>query len=169
MSHNIHVILAKKSICDDISQKYDHAHVLDLVQDFALIPMTASLIDEIQEEFHSKKNLAEGFVFLNTEIMEFLSIISEDQSICYFETRYNGAVGTQSALMYMNKQLIGPYHTETIWDEDRKELKDIPKDHRAVNKVLYKMDVHCKYRDEFGALNLPRYNSMEIILKALNN
>lgn len=168
MSHRLKAIFSKKEIIEKVCAEYKNAYKLDLDQGFALIPYTDALSNEISLNNNSKKNLAlDKFESLSDALNEYLCRTSEDTSISYFETNYTGGTGNQSSILYINKQVIGPYHTKTIWDNKTQNLIDIPKDHRAINKVLYKMDVHSKYRDEFGTLGLPKYKSMDDIIKSI--
>ena len=54
------------------------------------------------------------------------------------------------------------------WNDKKLEIKDKPEGERAINKILYKMQVSSKYRDEFSALGLDYLISNNKIITKIN-
>jgi hypothetical protein len=168
MSHCIQVILAKEEIINNFCQKWVHARKLSLKQGFALIPMTTSLKEDIEELINNQESDSyEKLEHFSASIEELVKEESGNGAIVWFETNYSGGSGKQSAILYKNQQTEGPFNTVTTWDNIKLELTDKPAGERAINNVLHKLGVYSKYRDEFGVLNLPQLGSEEKILKKI--
>ncbi len=168
MSHCIQVILAKDEVIDVLCQKWVHARKLSLKQGFALIPMTTSLKEDIEELINNQNpDTHEKLEHFSASIEELVREESVNGAIVWFETNYSGGSGKQSAILYKDQQTEGAFKTVTTWNNIKLELSDKPAGERAINKVLHQLGVYSKYRDEFGILNLPELGSNEKIAKKI--
>lgn len=167
MSHAITAIIAKKSLSDKLVATFVNANQLNLKQDYALIPLTDALLKEIETLYNEESKQPSNLIIQNS-LSAMLKTFSKEGSILWFNTQYSGGSGEQTALIYKNEQLHGPYKTKTIWDDEKMELIDFPEGTRAINKALHQLGVYSPYRDEFGALNLPQLNSFKVIFMKMN-
>ena len=169
MAHKIQVILAKEKIIEKFCKNWVHAQKLILPQGFALIPLKINLLKDINE-LNKNNNIKpyKEFIHLSSSLQELLIAESVCCKIAYLETEYIGGNGKQSAILYSNKEIIGPFSTVTEWNDKKLEIKDKPEGERAINKILYKMQVSSKYRDEFSALGLDYLISNNKIITKIN-
>lgn len=167
MSHFIQAFIAKDFIISDICRKWSSARKLPLKQDFALLPLSEAFKNVIRDNTASTppENMTSDAE--NHWIQLFLKEQSKQGKIMWFKTSYTGASGYQEALYCEQQKLSETYYTHTKWNDIKMELVDRPKGTRAINKALYQLGVQCKYRDEFGALDLTSLHSIEFILNKI--
>ena len=169
MSHSIQVIIGKKELIDKINANLFNSSRLILNQNIAIIPLTNKLYDQISnEDDFDTKEVYEGFIYLNSSIENYLKKLSINGLIGYIETEYFGGTGTQSAILYGDKEIkIGPLITETKWDSNLETYKIKPKGRRAINLVLKELGVVKEINkfDEFESIGLNELRSNERIIK----
>lgn len=167
MSHSIQAFIAHEAVISKICEEWPDAVQLPLKQDLSLLPLTLEFKERLMQQYPTSER-GDNFKKQELFVLElFMKEQSKKGKIVWFKTSYSGGSGFQEALYCSNQQLEGPYLTQTSWNDIKLELVDAPKGIRAINKALYKLGVHCKYRDEFGALELPSLNSLSLILKKI--
>jgi hypothetical protein len=167
MSHSIQAFIAHKTVILKICEEWPDAVQLPLKQDFSLLPASPEFVASLKDKYAQTEAVNSSVNLELTVLKLFMTEQSKKGKIVWFKTSYSGGSGFQEAFFCSNQHLEGPYRTETNWNNIKLELVDAPKGIRAINKALYKLEVHCKYRDEFGALELPSLNSLSLILKKI--
>jgi hypothetical protein len=152
MSHYIHSIICKTEQIKTIANKLQNAKFANLRQDITLIPMTDELFDTITESADFKKDdiPTDKFTYANSSILGLLCEISIEVAIGYIETDYFGGTGTQTAILFEQGKVYGPYFTDD----------NLPDQKRAINRILEKLGVTKKdYYDEFAAVGLSDFRN----------
>lgn len=147
MGHNISAIIGRQSTIQKLADTWISAPVIELPQEFAMVFLTDTLIESIEELNHISDD------FCCPELCNF-SIIAEQllqefslhTRLAYIETDYFGGVGTQGGVLYENgKILIKPRSGEG-----------------TINEMLKELGVSCmRGLDEFDSLKLGNYRHMQ--------
>jgi hypothetical protein len=157
MSHYIQAIIFKTEQVKSIADKFPNSRFANLRQGITLIPMEDELFDFITESSVIKNNdiPTDNFTYVNSSIFGLLCDISRNCQIGYIETDYFGGTGTQTAILFDNGKVYGPYHTNTV--------KQAPK--RAINTILEKLGVSKQhYWDEFEAIGLSDFRNNSVMI-----
>lgn len=147
MGHNISAIIGRRNTIQKLADTWIDASVIELPQEFAMVFLTDTLIESIEELNHISDD------FCCPELCNF-SIIAEQllqefslhTRLAYIETDYFGGVGTQGGVLYEDgKILIKPRSGEG-----------------TINELLKELGVSCMSGlDEFDSLKLGNYRHMQ--------
>ncbi|MSU79776.1 MAG: hypothetical protein EXS16_17020 [Gemmataceae bacterium] len=152
MGHNLCAVIGPKTNVSKFAATW-LVRFVELPENFALIPMTTLLADNIVDLANVvKPDPYPGFQLLSAAVAEALESDSDHGVLGYFETDYFGGVGSQRAIGWKDRRLfVGPHVSETIWTNDGLQ-SDAPKD-RAITRMLTSFGVWTKPNvDPFDAL-----------------
>lgn len=146
MGHSIQAFIGKTTVLAVKTPHLQHAHVVDLAQEFSLLPVTDELHDEVIVPGKLDLPYPE-FWKLSCGLLRLALDMSRDGPVAYVETDYHGGVGSQAAILYENETIsLGPLHAKR----------------GPINAVLQHMGViRGDARDEFETIGLSRYRSNE--------
>lgn len=161
MAHSIQAIIGRHKTLERFEKKWDNVKVVPFPQNISLIPLTYVLRNEINNEIKiSNKAFSDYFGFASEILIDILREESKNGQIGYIETDYFGGVGTQSAILFMNRETIGPFKTESS-DKNKPY---------AINKVLSMLGVKKQEaHDEFDAVGFVHIRSNDDIVKKYGN
>jgi hypothetical protein len=141
-----------------LAREYRNASVISLRQEFALLPLTEELFDELAAMKGNQQEIRdEQFFYLCSRTIEAGKLFSLQTPIAYVEMDYFGGVGTQGAVVWVSGELIfGPAVTaeQDALVGNRSEF--------AINAALRRIEVtkgNCL--DEFEAIGLDARRSNE--------
>jgi hypothetical protein len=158
MGHVLHAIIGPKVTVTAFVSRWARARLVDLPLDFALVPLTPSLHDDIVElaDIHQPDPF-HGFERLSAGIGHVLCDISRVGPFAYIETDYIGGVGVQRAVAWKGGLVLtGPFTSETFWDETGPQTK--PPGERAINRVLSAIGVWTRGDvDPFDMIGLGKF------------
>ena len=160
MAHYIKAIIGRDEYIHQLAGDWVHAIAIKLNQNFSLIKVSDALFDDVDEQINNDAtDPYQHFMYLSSSLHEVLLEKSLLEKLAYIETEYFGGIGTQSAILYeAGKVALGPFTTNDIWDKETQGFMQKPEGDRAINKVLCKLGVHCKYGlDEFDTIKLGQY------------
>lgn len=148
MGFSLQAIVATRLILLSHVKRYEHAHLISLPLDFALVPFTDQLAAEIREyDPHSiSVPLAVDCDWeLTPAAANWLHNISLSGPVAYIEDECHGGIcGQASAVWDHGEVVLGPVCTD-----------DEPGDVRAVNQALKRLGVvRGPGQDEFLTLGL---------------
>jgi hypothetical protein len=162
MSHVLHAVIGPKSAVAEFAARWHLARMIDLPQDFAMVPLTPALHDDIAElaGLNRPDPFAE-FERLSAGVEASLKEVSCTGRLGSIETDYFGGSGTQSAVAWEGGRLLaGPFRTETTWDGSAYQAP--PRGERAINRVLAALGVWTRgEKDAFDGLGLGRFRGTE--------
>lgn len=170
MSHFIQCIIGHKNGVQELSEKWEGITVLELNHDFSLIPLTDSLVADINELANlGDTPINENFELLSKSIEAVLKENSYKEPIGYIETEYHGSEGGQVGIAYSKGEILeGPKSTYTSWDNKKMLFLDKPEGMRAINTILYKLGLEERNDiDGFDNLGLGNFRTNEEIIKSL--
>jgi hypothetical protein len=146
VGHHVQAFIVRRDRTDAIRAGLREARAFALSPEWALIPMTPELFDEITDRVDGG-DLAEPAAFWLFGPAQLAWALQESQHgpIVYFETDYFGGVGTQAA---------------GAWSGDR-ELVAPTKAHGAINLALRAVGIERRSVDEFASIGLDRFRSNE--------
>lgn len=164
MSYVLNGLIARRPGLESATTRYQHARLVALRQDFALIPVTHELRDEV-----AGTGIAGGtdpypeFHFLSAALSEWALEFSANSAVAYVEVELFGGEGTKAAIVWQDGEaILGPLKSEQGWKEtvegwvpEGPALRENP-----VNQALRCLGVSCgEHLDEFAALGLGRHRS----------
>ncbi|WP_373547145.1 hypothetical protein [Chamaesiphon sp.] len=162
MGHVFHAMVGSRESVKELSNRWVLAYPISLPQNFAMIPFTAALFDDIAELM----NISDPDPFAEFErLSASAEIVIRDASqfgvLSYIETGYFGGCGTQSAIAWSRgKILLGALKSETTWNGESYEETPIGKS--AINKILSVLGVWTdRKKDEFDMLGLGNFRDTE--------
>jgi hypothetical protein len=134
MGYFIQALIGKADTFHKHASEYAHARLIPLTQEWALIPITDELHDEIGSD-----DSFDNFEKLTPALEQWAQRISSFAAVAYVEAEFFGGDGSQSAVVWANStRVIGPLHS-----------KD------AINKTLRYFGVAIgAAHDEFDAVGL---------------
>ena len=144
--------------------------VLELSDDFALIPLTDSLVEDINELVNVEDaSVNEDFEMLSKSVEAVLRENSHKEPIGYIETEYHGGEGAQVGVAYSKGKILeGPISTFTSWDNHKMMFLDKPEGKGAINTILYKLGLEERNDiDGFDNLGLGNFRTNEKIIQSL--
>lgn len=170
MGHFIQCIIGHKNRIHELSEKWIGMKVLELNPDFSLIPLTDSLIEDINELVNlGDAPINDNFELLTKSVEAILKENSYKEPIGYIETEYHGGQGAQVGIAYSKGEILeGPLSTYTSWDIKKMTFCDKPEGKGAINTILYKLGLEeRKDIDGFDNLGLGNFRSNEKIIERL--
>ncbi len=145
MGYFLQAFICKSNDAVCVADAFDKAIVIEIGQGLSMIPMTASLFDQIDNA--SGSNCIEGFDYITEKVEANILARIGDRRLSYVEAEYHGGQGGQIGVtwIYNKRQLILPFGPDTI------------------NLVLrsYGVIVKDKEHDEFDTLGLGLYRDTE--------
>src|SRR4051794_18448236 len=142
MGHKLHAVLGPKAAVTEFASRWVRARLIDLSQGFAMVPLTASLHDDIAELANLQMlDPFPGFERLSPGVEAALRAdASRAGPIGYIETDYFGGVGEQRSVAWQaGKVVAGPFVSKSEWREDGTQTE--PPGQRAVNRMLSALGV----------------------------
>jgi hypothetical protein len=137
----LEALIGKGETLKSSTTAYQHAQIILLDQEIAMIPFSDALLKEIEEKDGSEK-IEDDFYKFSSQIEMWAKNISNAGLVIYVEAEFFGGEGSQSSIAWLNgKRVFGPIH----------EL-------HAINKALRLLGVQKKKaHDEFDAIGLGRH------------
>jgi hypothetical protein len=148
MGYYLQAIMGKQQTLAQHASAFQHARVVPLAQDVAIIPMTDALYDEI-----ANGGAVERFEKLSPGVEEWLQRISVVAPVAYIEAEFFGGTGGQSAVAWSaGSRVLGPLHSQD-----------------AINETLRFFGVRVDgAHDEFDAVGLDRHRDTNEWIAAAN-
>jgi hypothetical protein len=162
MSHVLHAIVGPNATIAEFASRWWRARRINLPQDFALVPLTAALHDDIVELADVQASDAyPGFERLCANVAMILLETSKVGPVGYIETDFFGGVGVQHAVAWRGgKLLLGPFHSQTAWTAAGAQTESASQ--RAINRVLTALGVWTHgAADPFEMLALSKFRNTE--------
>lgn len=162
MSHCIQAIIAKKDVAQKIANDWVCADLVELPQEFSLIPITEPLHDDIVELVNDTGGTPHmEFDYLSSALVAMIEQSSFYGKVAYVETEYFGGVGGQSAAAWEGgKLIVPPLKTRIEWKDG--DYVQVPPGSCAINMVLARLGVYTRTeKDEFEMLGLGNHRSTE--------
>ena len=159
MGHTLHAVIGPHTV---IEKLWLETNVIQLPQEFAMVPMTAALHDDIVELVDiNKPDPYPDFERLSAGIAWLLEDRSRHGILAYIETDYFGGVGVQRAIAWQaGKIACGPILSGSSWEEQG--LVVTPSGDTAINQVLTRIGVRTdRKHDPFDMLGLVRFRHTE--------
>ena len=144
MAHYIQAIVARQIVVDSIRHAEPRLQMIPLAQDFALCPVSGEFVETVTGSAPPQET--ETFVDLTAEFTEYLRRLSRLGRIAYVETEYQGGTGGQGAAVFDSEAML----MEPTW-----------RDSGAINAALKILGVKQDQGDEFSAIGLQNYRSLE--------
>jgi hypothetical protein len=155
MSHVLHAVIGPRPAVADFASCWHLARLIDLPQDFAMVPLTAALHDDIVELAGlDRPDPFPEFERLSAGVEAALKEASSAGSLGYIETDYFGGCGTQSAIAWAGGRVVaGPFKTEPTWNGQ--DFETSLAGEWAINRVLAALGVWTRGElDAFDMLGL---------------
>ena len=171
MGHAVEGFIGRRSELTVILSVYKNAFTIPLPQDFALVPMTDRLYQEMTADTVNAENeflpdiCDERFLYLSSRLFQLGRRFSLKTPVAYIETDYFGGEGFQRAVAWREGDVVfGP---AVAGNEDGIQLDSLVSD--PINEALQKINVQGYLmenqteppKDEFEELGLNRYRSSE--------
>ena len=113
MGYYLQAIVGKQQMLAQQASAFQHARVVPLAQDIAIIPISDDLYDEI-----AGGGEVEGFEKLSPGIEEWAQRISVVVPVAYVEAEFFGGTGGQSAVAWSGgSRVLGPIHSQDAINE----------------------------------------------------
>lgn len=147
MGHSIKAVIGKRSDVQKLAEDWVHAKLIELPQEFAMVPMTIRLLEDIEELMEPSVSEIQSELYgLDGSVVWLLENYSFHTKLAYIETDYFGGFGTQGGVLYENGREKIPPQTGN----------------GTINALLKKLGVWRKPdTDEFDCLELGKYRHIE--------
>lgn len=147
MGHSIKAVIGKRTDVQKLAEDWACAKMIELPQDFGMVPMTIGLLENVEELMEiSVGNVRSELDGFDRTVAEILEQYSFRTKLAYIETDYFGGVGTQGGVLYENgREASPPCVGEGVINALLKELG-----------AWRKPDL-----DEFDCLELGKYRHIE--------
>ena len=103
MGHHITGLVTRLSAIRAICIFKKLSPPVELQQDFAFLPLTSDMLDFLLE--NNIGEVVPDFMFLGSALTDYLLRLSNEASVAYIETDYQGGTGTQSAAFFEQGKL----------------------------------------------------------------
>jgi hypothetical protein len=167
MAHSLPAIIASSQSLKEIADRFQHAHLVPLTDDFAMIPATRNLLDELEIELadaidtSSRAPSSEEFSYLTHSLHGLLCELSRRTPAAYIETNYFGGDGSQSGAAYVDGSQIASL-SDRKTPSDRDDNSSWP-----INRALSHLGIRTTiFGDAFDKLGLGRFRSIDDALRA---
>lgn len=166
MGHSLQAIIASSRSLRGVADRFEHAHLVPLNNDLAMIPSTEELLDELEiatelDPSSSTVPSSEDFSDLTIGLHALLCEISREAPAAYIETDYFGGAGGQSGAAYVDG-------VQAFSSSERRIPSD-PDDNKTwpINRALSYLGIHTTiFGDAFEKLELRRFRSVDDALRA---
>lgn len=147
MSHALEALVGQTHAVAEFASRWVRARVVGLPQNFALVPLSVALREDIEELVGTdKQGRFLAFAALSDAVAEAVAEASSAGALAHIETEYFGGVGEQRAV---------------VWEQGRVTLGPLEDEH-AVNAALRRLGVWTDgTADEFDTLGLSRFRDTE--------
>lgn len=147
MGHHIKAIIGKRTDVQRLADDWVYGKLIELPQEFAMVPMTIRLLEDIEEIMElSESEFDCGLDGLYDSVIWLLENYSFHTKLAYIETEYFGGYGTQGGVLYENG-------TERIHPKTGEG---------TINVLLKELGAWRKPDfDEFDCLELGKYRHIE--------
>ena len=137
MGYYLQAIIGRQQTLAQHASEFQHARIVPLAQDIAIIPLTDDLYDEIADGGD-----VERFEKLSPGVKEWVQRISMVAPVAYVEAEFFGGTGGQSAVAWSGgSRVLGPLYALD-----------------AINQTLRFLGVRTNgVHDEFDAIGLGRH------------
>jgi hypothetical protein len=162
--HILHAVIGNSPAIENFSNRWVSAHPIALPQNFAIVPLTEGLCDDIDELMDlSEPPPFVGFDRLSASVATDLRESSRFGALGYIETNYVGSSGTQSAIAWSNGNILaGAFTSEMMWDV--KNYQPTATGKSAIDRVLSALGVWTHHhKDEFEMLGLANFSDTESV------
>lgn len=124
MGHKINAVIGKIVDVSKIAEDWVHAKIIELPQDFGMVPMTAGLLENVSELMEISDGVyCSELDALDETVIDLLERYSFRTKLAYIETDYFGGVGAQGGVLYENgREVCPPRVGEGVINELLKEL-----------------------------------------------
>ncbi|OAR26643.1 hypothetical protein A8W25_31595 [Streptomyces sp. ERV7] len=152
MSYVLTAVIARTSLLTAVTKGTATAHVVELRQGLALVPMSAALSDEVADATAERRtdfwNLPAGFDRV-------LADWSKEGPVAYVESEYFGGMGEENVAVWRDGQLaLGPLHLV--------EPEPLPAEGTPVCRALRELGAVAGTRDdEFESVGLGEHRNTE--------
>lgn len=124
MSYQLSAIIADAGLLHRETRGLDHAVLGNLRQDFALLPVTSQLVEELTGTLPDyaveEPSLEQPFTLvLSTALTETLAHWSRRGPVAYVEAEFAGGVGHQAAAVWLGGQRSWGPHVDSMFDGPR--------------------------------------------------
>jgi hypothetical protein len=157
MSYSLGAIIGPRStLLSETS--YSQMKVIPLPQDFAMIPFTEELYEEIhgEPEIEYDPEEDEGFGKPTEQINQWMQRISVNSKVAYIEIDCWGGDCVHASTVWENKKIIlGPLKTISVGNSGP------PLSETGANKALRALGVQVTDLDEFWSLGLQKNRHTE--------
>ncbi|MFI5837145.1 hypothetical protein ACIA5A_26065 [Micromonospora sp. NPDC051300] len=152
MSYQLSAVVADVELLREQTADLDHAVLAALRQDFALLPVTPQLVQELTgrpPDFASDEPCAERpfELVLSPPLAELLARWSRGGPVAYLEAEFAGGLGHQSAVVWLGGDVSwGPRYDDAL---------DRPRAEWPINRALTRLGVEPgAWIDPFAELGL---------------
>lgn len=140
--HTVEAIIAKEEVIKDIEERFIIAKSIPLAQNYAMVPLTDALKEDLEDLIQKEQIIYDCFEKLSGSIIEVITNTQGPYKIAYIETEYFGGEGVQAAIVWEDGKVIyGPNSSEFIDNPINEALRII-----GVRKI--------KQNDEFDEMKL---------------
>lgn len=152
MSYQLSAVVADAELLREQTAELDHAVLGELRQDFALLPVTPQLVEELTgalPDFSvAERDPRQPFhLVLSAPMVEVLARWSRQGPVAYLEAEFAGGAGYQSAIVWLGG--------EVSWGPRGDRLFDGPRPEWPVNAALARLGVEPgAWIDPFAELGL---------------
>jgi hypothetical protein len=163
MGRMIQAVIGRTAPVSEFASRWVLARLIPLHQDFAMVPVTDALHDDIVELANiSKPDPFDGFMLLAAGVEAALREASAVGALAYIETEYFGGISSQCAIAWdRGRVLVGPVTTKTTWDH--LGVSHHPPGEWAINLVLAELGVRAVGKmDRFDSLGLGNYRETNV-------
>jgi hypothetical protein len=160
VGHYLHAVIGPRPVVASFASDWHYAVSIDLPQDFALVPISNALSDDIVE-LVSMRTPAVYYEFdrLTNALECVLLAVSKKGAVGYVEANYHGGTGFQKAIAWKDEQRIfGPAESSELWTANGMKITG------AINGMLAAIGVWTRSpADEFDMLGLGKYRDTETV------
>ncbi|GAA2230951.1 MULTISPECIES: hypothetical protein [Kitasatospora] len=152
MSYELRALIASVELANVVAAEVRLARAVQLQQELALIPLTAELLDSLDQ--HEGAVVA-GFTFFPRGFERRLNAWSKAGPIAYVEADYFGGRGSQQGAVWLDGKIaLGPVGVAVG--------ESFPAEGSPISQVLRRLGAHRPYgEDEFEAVGLGRHRHTE--------
>lgn len=105
MGHHIKAIIGKRPDVQKLADDWVYTKLIELPQEFAMVPMTIRLLEDIEELMEPSGSASQSELDgLDGSVICLLEQYSFRTKLAYIETDYFGGFGTQGGVLYENGQ-----------------------------------------------------------------
>lgn len=157
MAYSLEALVAPRLVLLPHAGDFSSGKVVALLNDYALVPITTELFEEIWERRGgSDPDPYAEFWKLSPGLAQWAVEISQGGPVAYVEADFFSGSGTQAAIVWQEGELVfGPL--KTFMELRAGRLRGPLLQDRAINQALQSMGIEAPLdQDEFDAIGLGR-------------